>query len=164
MQKIICEIVKGWASREWPVLCFQDPSYREHWKDSRPAVCPQVCICICFLYLYSICILICICIWICIGKSASCYEPVLMHIDQSDCQSGQAVLLLLHNELHPNHGGRLLWELQEEVLHWIHPDQVKTFLSTLKFKKSWAQTSDTHILVSQFVRITITVISVWRRR
>ena len=32
------------------------------------------------LYLYSICILICICIWICIGKSASCYEPVLMHI------------------------------------------------------------------------------------
>ena len=76
MQKIICEIVKGWASREWPVLCFQDPSYREHWEDSRPAVCPQVCICICILYLYSICILICICIWICIGKSASCYEPI----------------------------------------------------------------------------------------
>ena len=157
MQKIICEIVKGWASREWPVLCFQDPSYREHWEDSRPAVCPQVCICICIY----ICILF-VFWFVFVFEFVLVNLPVVM--SQSDCQSGQAVLLLLHNELHPNHGGRLLWELQEEVLHRIHPDQVKTFLSTLKFKKSWAQTSATHILVSQFVRITITAISVWRRR
>ena len=41
------------------------------------------------------------------------------------CQSGHAVLFLLHNYLHPDNGRRLLRELQKEMLHRVHSDKVK---------------------------------------
>ena len=34
------------------------------------------------------------------------------------------MLLLVHDHVHPDHGGRLLGELQEEVLHRVHTDKV----------------------------------------
>ena len=43
------------------------------------------------------------------------------------CQSGHAVLFLLHNYLHPDNGRRLLRELQKEMLHRVHSDKVKPF-------------------------------------
>ena len=50
--------------------------------------------------------------------SARCYR-------QSNFQSGQAVLFLVHNDLHSNNGGRLFRELQEEMFHRVHSDKVK---------------------------------------
>ena len=35
------------------------------------------------------------------------------------------MLLLVHNHVHPDDGGRLLGELQEEVLHRVHTDKVR---------------------------------------
>ena len=110
--KIDAKISKGRASRGRAVLCLQDPSYREHWKNCSPAVCPQVCIRICIIHIL-------VSVFALLFVSASFYH-------QSRCQSGQAVLFLVHNDLHPNNGGRLLRELQEEMLHWVHSNKVKS--------------------------------------
>ena len=42
MQMVLWKHVKGWAPRGRPVLCLQDPSYREYWEDSCSTVCSQV--------------------------------------------------------------------------------------------------------------------------
>ena len=126
MQMVLWKHVKGWAPRGRPVLCLQDPSYREYWEDSCSTVCSQVSNVSNYFF--------------CIKANSDVFIVQICMLDTLDdfiiscifCQSGHAVLFLLHNYLHPDNGRRLLRELQKEMLHRVHSDKVKSLCQPQK--------------------------------